>query len=1128
MKKLRFAAAGLMIFSLLSCSRKPSLIQGFHHPPESTKPWVYWYWITDNISRQGITRDLEAMASIGIGEAFIGNIYLADTTPGSIKALTPEWWEMVEHAVREGGRLGVNIGLFNCPGWSQSGGPWIPPEKSMRYVTYSETRSKGPMHFQQRLPAPAESFQDIAVLAFPAPQADDDRLADYAPKIRAVPTLASVERWIDADLNTAASFATRSGRMADSLSIEITLARPLTARSLSIYPGPFACKAECDLQVRSEDGSWRSIKCFTYDRSNPSVQVGPMVQGAVVETFPAQSGRTFRVLFRNIKGKAGLAEIHLSAAARVERYVEKQLGKMFPSPQPLWDAYLWPRPQEPDAAELMISPGQVKDISSCLQADGTLTWDVPEGEWILLRIGMAPTGVKNAPASPEATGLEVDKMNRQAAEYHFNAYIGELLKRLPPDQRQALTHIVADSYEMGSQNWTDGFHQAFLQRYGYDPVMWLPVLSGRIIASSDQSDRFLWDMRRLVADRVAQEYVGGLAEVAHAHKLKLWLENYGHWGFPGEFLQYGAGADHLSGEFWATGDLGSIELRAASSASHIYGLPVVSAEAFTGGPAFVSHPYALKKRGDWAYAEGINHFVLHVYIHQPWEDRKPGMNAWFGTEFNRHNIWFARSKSWIDYLRRCHFLLQQGNTVADIAYLIGEDTPKMTGVRHPPLPSGYDYDYINSETILNRLRVKDHRFVLPNGASYAVLVLPDRDTMRPELLKKIVELTAAGGTLLGAPPSRSPSMKDYPACDRAVQELAAGLWESCDGKAQRRAVFQQGRVYRNVGLDSLLRDLGLTADFSAVEASEVLYTHRRSGDVDIYFLTNQSERSLTIEPLFRVHGKQPELWNPVTGETILTARFVHQAEGTRVRLQLEPRGSLFVVFQKKSTKHSTVTKTLFNGAEADLPVRFLKKGAVQLEAHRSGSYQLLFSGGQKQTLDSVRVPTPQPLSGPWQVRFIDGGASLQSVRFDSLFSWTDHPEADIEFYSGTAVYEKTFNLPSGDKREGETILLDLGDVGVIAQVVVNGHPVAELWKPPFVMEVGPYLQTGSNHLRISVTNVWKNRLIGAGRDAQKRLTVAEPYLAYPLRLRPDEPLTPSGLIGPVRLLTRLGVKVAGF
>ena len=373
----------------------------------------------------------------------------------------------------------------------------------------------------------------------------------------------------------------------------------------------------------------------------------------------------------------------MSGAARLERFVEKQLGKMHPTPLPMWDTYLWPQQAEPDAPQLAVPPGEVVDLSDRLAADGTLRWDVPAGEWVILRTGMTPTGTKNAPASPEGQGLEVDKMNRQAAQTHFDAFIGQLLKRMPASERTAFKHVVADSYEMGSQNWTDGFGELFRERYGYDARRWLPVLTGRIVGSADQSNRFLWDLRRLVADRVAMDYVGGLRDVCHQHGLKLWLENYGHWGFPAEFLQYGGQADHISGEFWATGELGSIELRAASSASHIYGMPITSAEAFTGGPFFVSTPWSLKRRGDWAVTEGINHFVLHVYIHQPSEDRRPGVNAWFGTEFNRHNTWFESSGTWIEYLRRSHFLLQQGRHVADVAYFIGEDAPKMTGVRQP-------------------------------------------------------------------------------------------------------------------------------------------------------------------------------------------------------------------------------------------------------------------------------------------------------------------------------------------------------------------------------------------------------------------------------------------------------------
>ena len=368
-------------------------------------------------------------------------------------------------------------------------------------------------------------------------------------------------------------------------------------------------------------------------------------------------------------------------------------------------------------------------------------------------------------------------MNRAALKAHFDAYITPLLKKLTPAERKSWTHVIADSYEAGPQNWTDGFAADFQKRYGYDPLRFLPVMGGRIVGSADQSDRFLWDLRRFVADRIASEYVGGLRELCHAAGLKLWLENYGHWGFPGEFLQYGGQSDEIGGEFWVGSNLGSDEARAASSAAHTYGKPVVWAEAFTGGPSFANTPRDLKNLGDWSFSEGINQFVFHVYIHQPWEDKKPGVNAWFGTEFNRHNTWFDASKPWIDYLRRCSVMLQTGHHVADVAYYIGEDTPKMTGARNPELPAGYDYDYINSEVIEKHLSVKNGRFVLPDGMSYRLLVLPESATMRPAVLKKIGQLVAAGGAVLGPAPTRSPSLENFPACDEEVKTLAAGIWK---------------------------------------------------------------------------------------------------------------------------------------------------------------------------------------------------------------------------------------------------------------------------------------------------------------------------------------------------------------
>ena len=616
----------ILIRSLLLClvltattawSADP-LADSFANPPEQTKPRCYWYWIDGQISREGITRDLESMRRVGIGEAYIGII-----GGGEVKALSDPWWDLLEHAVREAGRLGVDVGVFNCPGWSQSGGPWVKPNQSMRYVGLPEVRVRGPQHFEGKLPAPAGDFQDVAVLAFPVPAGEDDM----------------------------AKITARTPQM-----ITFEMPSPWTARSLTVHPIR-AVKVEAELQSSDDGRTYRTIKRFPIDRHNLNVNVGPVPLAPVVVSLPGTTARFFKLA---LSAACELGEVRLSAAARVESIAEKSLAKVFQAPQPPFDFYSWPMPAEPDRPECAVKPDAVHDISKNMGPDGTLRWDVPAGEWIVQRAVTLPTGTKNSPAPPEATGLEVDKMSRAALRSHFEAYVGTLLARIPQNERRALKHVVADSYEMGPQNWTDDFITDFQQRYGYDPLCYLPALTGRIVGSADQSDRFLWDLRRMIADRVARDYVGGLRDLCHEHGLKMWLENYGHWGFPGEFLLYGGSCDEISGEFWADGNLGSVELRDAASAAHIYGMPVVWAEAFTGGPAFRSTPASLKARGDWALCEGINQFVLHVYIHQPWDDRRPGVNAWFGTEFNRNNTWFEFAGPWIEYHRRCSLMLQAG------------------------------------------------------------------------------------------------------------------------------------------------------------------------------------------------------------------------------------------------------------------------------------------------------------------------------------------------------------------------------------------------------------------------------------------------------------------------------------
>ncbi|OGV70699.1 MAG: hypothetical protein A2283_16580 [Lentisphaerae bacterium RIFOXYA12_FULL_48_11] len=839
----------------------------FLNPPDSTKPRCYWYWIDGHVSREGITHDLEAMKRVGIGEGYIGII-----GGGEIKALTEDWWQLIEHAVREGGRIGVDVGLFNCPGWSQSGGPWIKPEQSMRYVALQEMRVTGPKRFEGKLPKPEGDFQDLAVLAFPVPANDVDDAVARGAKVTRKPE-----------------------------SILFEMREPFTARSLVVHPVN-KVRVKADLQVSDDGQQYRTLRKFDIDRHNLNVNVGPVPLSPIAISFPAVTAKYFRLSF---SGPCELGDVRVSPAARLESYPEKQLAKVFQDPLPPYDFYTWPQQAEPELESLVIKRDEVIDISRKMDKDGILTWDPPSpgssgvASWIVLRAVLMPTGTKNSPAPPEATGLEVDKMNREALKSHFDAYVGKLLARIPEKERRAFKHVVADSYEMGPQNWTDGMAADFKKCYGYDPIPFLPVMTGRVVDSADQSDRFLWDLRRMIADRVSRDYVGGLRDLCNKHGLKMWLENYGHWGFPGEFLQYGGNCDEISGEFWANGNLGSIELRDASSAAHIYGKPIVWAEAFTGGPAFQSTPASLKARGDWSYCEGINQFVLHVYIHQPWDDKLPGVNAWFGTEFNRNNTWYDYSRPWIDYQRRCSVMLQAGKHVADVAYFIGEDAPKMAGLCKPKLPAGYNFDYINAEVLENNTSVKDGRLVLKSGMSYRLLVLPDQATMRPALLNKIRDLVKRGGVVLGQPPLRSPSMEDYPSCDAKVKKLADELWGN-------------GLVMTDRDLPSAFNKLKIPPD--VICPAGILWTHRRDGDLEIYFLSNQRPSSRTETIAFRANGLAPEFWWPETGRIEKPAVYDVDQDSVKVPVHFGPNTSVFVVFREKA-RNNRVVEVTCNGRQ---------------------------------------------------------------------------------------------------------------------------------------------------------------------------------------------------------------------
>jgi hypothetical protein len=1042
---------------------------GFISPTDDNTLWCYWYWIGDDISKEGITKDLEAMKKAGIGTAFIGNIN-PEGKDGNVPILSENWWDHMVHAVTEGARIGVDLGSFNCPGWSMSGGPWIDSEKAMRHLVYSETTVSGGKKVELQLFRPEAEFQDLYVLAFPKDHKEEINLDNSNSSIAVSPSVSNVEALLDGNPETGVDFSQTQ------YTFSLNSNHAITARSITLLPGKNNLVASCELQAFVDD-KYVTIKQFDFDRRDFRGQVGPIPFGPLTIAFPPIRSDQFKLVCKDIQVSiandsdqekaSGFSEIRISESIVLENYLGKTLGRMHPTPQPKPDSYLWPAMPEYEEHQLYLKGDKVRDISAKMDDSGKLVWDAPDGEWTVMRFGMTPTGTKNHPSAPQGLGYEVDKANRELVRFHFEQFIGELQKRLPEESKSALKYVIADSYEMGSQNWTDGFEQSFEERYGYNPIKYLPVFSGRIVGSIAESDRFLWDLRRAVADDVAYKYVGGLREIANKNGLKLWLENYGHWGYPSEFLMYGGQSDLVSGEFWNEGTLGDIECKAASSAAHIYGKKITSAECFTASNrTYVRHPAMLKKRGDWSLTEGINHHVLHVYIHQPDDQRVPGVNAWFSSEFNRHNTWFAQGKSYFEYLRRAQHLLQQGNYVADVCYFIGEDAPIMTGDTNPILPRGYSYDYINAEVIINRLSVEDGKFVLPDGMSYRMMVLPPLETMRPELLTRLEELVAEGGIIYGQAPGRSPSLQNFPQCDEEVKSLAAKLWAG----GQKVKPYGKGSIVEGLPLQETLYHFGIEKDVDVDE--KVLWTHRSLDGMEIYFLSNQSGREIGVNPSFRVNGLNPQLWDAVSGEMRMINDFRVENGRTIIPLGMEPDQSWFVVFTNQSNA-------------------LVEKGY---------------------TTNSPQYKTIQTIDSPWTIDFENRAIAPAKITTTALTDWTKSDNQLLKYYSGTATYASTFQYNQTNIKD---LYIDLGSVGVMATVTLNGKEVGTTWMPPHRLDITDAIRSGENRLEVKVVNVWRNRLTGDKKLNKKDRTT---WLIVD-KVTLEEELIPSGLMGKVKLQT---------
>ena len=1160
-RSLFFGLAFSLLLPPLCSSAEPrldrSLDEAFRNPSAASRPMTWWHWMNGNVTKEGITADLAAMQRVGLRGCLAFNVNL-DLPQGPAIFMQPRWLELVDHAVSEAKRLGLEFGVHNCDGWSQAGGPWISPEQSMKVLAWTTTTVEGARPFSEVLAAPRAVggfYRDLAVIAYPTP--DGETLGGASIRGDAP----NLPRLIDGDLKTTLAFAPagEAGHL-----LEFVYDQPITARSLTIgnfAPYKSSRQIEATLEVSADGTTFKPVTSFDLNWSTLYYPVKKVTVG-----FEPVTGRVFRLRFHNA-WPIELGEVAFSDAARVH-YWEAQAGwarqrqhggetlAMRASPGP--DNTL------PVEASRRLDPKDVRVFRDRLDDQGRLTWDLPAGRWTLLRLGYTTTGKTNGPATDEGRGLECDKLDRATVRYHFEQYLGKLLDRYGSENGPAFGIFEVDSWESGLQNWTVGLDVDFQKATGYDLLTWMPLLTeGVIIDSYDHSRRMLWDWRRFLADRISEHYYGEIAKFADERQLQSVVEASGRQMFLYDPITYQRHSKIPMGEFWNAvrpryGGGVRVDNRVAASTAHLMGKRYVASEAYTTSPHlanWTNHPFLLKPLGDKAFCDGVNQIIFHTFAHQPWNQVRPGMTmGHWGGQFHRNNTWWEPGRAWIQYISRCQSLLQSGRFSADVLFYLGEEVPNRLAGRdelNPPLPAGYDFDGCDFQALLEA-RVEKGRIVLPSGMEYRLLLLPAATTMRPHVIDRLEQLLQDGAMILGAPPTSSPSLKDAENADALVRETAKRLWNTPDTDR----VAGSGRIFRDRSFEQVFRALDLPPDFayqSNLPDAEVLYLHRKKDAADFYFLSNQ--QSLTVQALckFRVTGKVPELWDPVSGTITPLAVYREEGKQTVVPVTLDPNGSVFIVFRAPSNGKA-LHEVALNGTPVVSTSHLTRTSAVRPQemtrnatgtptmylAH-NGEYSFRTASGKTLRHTTDQVPFPLPVAGPWRVTFPKKTGAPESIVLKNLQPLNAHSEFGVRHFSGTATYRTNFLVPQDRFREGVRTFLDLGEVQVMAEIAINGKPVGILWKPPFKIDISDSVKPGENDISIRVTNLWVNRLIGDAHfpESAKRKVletgvrliaqwpdwllrgeeVPAPRIAFAARASysKDDPLSPSGLVGPVQL-----------
>ena len=1101
--KKPFLFLPFFLSQFLAFAQTDSIYLQFNSPPNSAKPRVWWHWMNGNITKDGIRKDLLWMKRSGIGgfQNFDASLMTPQIVEKRLTYMTPEWKEAFRYTTKLADSLNLEMAIAGSPGWSETGGPWVSPEDGMKKLVWTETRVKGgasninlekqpgitgPFQNISKLPGFGEAvdpsklpvfYKDVAVVAFKLPEADKS-LTDLKAVVTSSGGKFTLEHLTDGDVNkpillpkdSAAGFAW----------IQFAFPKSQTIKAITMvgggYAGIFGMGADpkdSRALEASDDGSNFKIVCL--------IPPGGVLQQTI--NIPITTAKYFRVTVKNPPPRTNsffnssppvappgteIAEIVLHSVVRVQMFEEKDAFAP--------DATLFAKITPP--TNDVVATNDIVDLTSKLNADGTLSWTAPSGEWKVIRFGYSLMGITNHPASPEATGLEVDKLDPAAVKRYFTTYLDQYKDATGGLMgKKGLQYMVTDSWEAGAQNWTGNLPAEFQKRRGYSIIPWMPVLSGHVVKSSQASEQFLFDFRKTLGDLVAEYHYDALTKILADRGMKRYSESHENGrALIADGMEVKRTAAIPMSAIWTPNafinqnDLTyhTADIRESASVAHIYGQNIVAAESLTAlgipSSAWSYSPETLKPTADLALAHGLNRFVIHTSVHQPVDDKIPGLGLGpFGQWFTRHETWAEHAKVWTDYLSRSSYLLQHGKFVADILYYYGEDNniTGLFGKVMPSIPEGYNFDFINSDALINLLSFKDGKLVTPSGMSYQVLVLDNNaKKMSLAVLKKISALVKSGAVLIGSKPEITPSLSDD---QNEFVKLVNETWNSANQM-----------VFRDKPLNEVLSSLAITQDFTYTKPqanTKLLYLHRRSSNLDIYWINNRNDQQENVEVNVRIEGKVPELWHPETGVREPVSYNISNGV-TKVTLHLSPYDAVFLIFRDRATQPAVA-------------------------------------------LTPTQEKTVATLDGSWKVNFQKDRGAPTEITFNNLASFTENREPGIKYFSGAATYTKTITADKNWIGVKGRLWLDLGDVKNIAEVKVNGKVLGVVWKRPFRVDISNELRAGDNVIEIKVTNLWVNRLIG---DQQSSTVKKITYTTMPF-YQANSPLLPSGLLGPVKILS---------